>query len=389
MPRREALTTTLRVNIAKQWLVLLAPFHLLIPSEVHLCDAAEQVWSTGAEFDRQLDATIGVRWGGNPLRPALANLARSQHVAIFVDRRVDPDQLLDFVVEDVSLRQLLQRLAAQLRLGIGQVGPVVYLGPPQTAAVLGTVAALKEDQDEQFPAALRTQLRRKQPLQWPELTAPRELVQRLAGDAGLQVQGLEQIPHDLWPEVDLPPLNFAQAMSLVLAGFGLTFDYVPEGPGVRLNPLPVEASITRRIPLPGSPAVARAEIRRRFPGLQFTIDGSHVVVDSTIEVADEIRRLLDGSSARPKPPAATAKVEKRYTLRVQDQPLGAVITAVAKEVGLELRFDPRVQDYRDKLVWLDVKDATLDQLLQILLKPAGLTYQIDQQTLDIRPAASP
>jgi hypothetical protein len=69
--------------------------------------------------------------------------------------------------------------------------------------------------------------------------------------------------------------------------------------------------------------------------------------------------------------------------------LGAVVAAVAKEAGLELRFDPRANDLRDKLVWLDVKDMTLDQLLQTLLKPAGLTYQIDQQTLEIRPAATP
>jgi hypothetical protein len=52
--------------------------------------------------------------------------------------------------------------------------------------------------------------------------------------------------------------------------------------------------------------VVGTEIRRRFPGARFTIEGSHVVVDATMEVADDIRRLLDGSSARPKPPAAKA-----------------------------------------------------------------------------------
>ncbi len=226
-------------------------------------------------------------WNANWTRPsasvrartlcaaALTNLAHSQEVAIFLDRRVDPDQAVDLVVESGSLRELLQQLAEQLKLGVGRVGPVVYLGPPPTAAVLGTVTAWKEDQDRPFPAAVRDKLRRTQPLQWPELTTPRELVQRLARDAGLQVEGLEQIPHDLWPEVDLPPLNFAQAMSLILAGFGLTFDYVQDGSAIRLTPLPVKASITRRIPLRGSPAVVGTEIRRRFPGARFTIEGGN------------------------------------------------------------------------------------------------------------------
>lgn len=390
MPHREGLTTSPRVNVAKQWLILLAPFHLLLSAQAIACAAAEDGWKSGAEFDSQLDLPAKVRWAGaNTLRGVLASLAANQRVAIFLDRRVDPDQPVALATEEVPLRDLVRRLAEHLKLGVGRVGPVLYLGPPETAQVLGTVAALKEEEDQALPSALRSKLRRTEKLSWPELATPRDLIVRLAADAGLQVDGLEQVPHDLWPQVDLPPLNFPQAMSLILAGFGLTFDYAPEGSSIRLHALPAEASITRRIPTRGSPALIAAEIRRRFPGVQFTIEGGHLVVDSTIEVADAIRRLLDGSSARPKPPPAAAKAEKRYTLRKTTAPLGAVADAVAKQAGLELRFDPRVQELRDKIVWIEVQDVTLDQLLRILLEPAGLTYRIDQQTLEIRPAASP
>lgn len=388
MPHSESLTAAWRVNLAKRYLFFLAPFHLLLPAQVHLSQAAEPAWRTGAELERQLDAPVGVRWGANPLRAALTNLARSQQVAIFLDRRVDPDQPVDLVLENVPLRELLRRLAEQLQLGMGRVGPVVYLGPPPTAAVLGTVAALKEQQDEGLPSAVRSRLRRAQPLRWPELTTPRDVIQRLAGEAGVQVEGGERIPHDLWPDVDLPPLNFAQGLTLVLAGFQLTFDYAPDGSAIRLQPLPPKATITRRIPLRGSPAVVGAEIRRRFPAARFTIEGGNLVVDSTVEVADGIRRLLDGSSARAKPLAVTAQAEKRYSLKVR-APLGAIAATIAKNVGVELRFDPRIQDLRDKLASVDVKDATLDQLLQALLQPSGLTYQLDPQTLEIRPATGP
>ncbi|HPM84936.1 MAG TPA: hypothetical protein PLF81_29740 [Candidatus Anammoximicrobium sp.] len=389
MPHREALTTSPRVNVAKQWLILLAPFHLLLSAQAIECAAAEDGWKAGAEFDSQLALPTKVRWAGaHTLRGVLASLADNQRVAIFLDRRVDPDQPVALATEEVPLRDLVQRLAEHLKLGVGRVGPVLYLGPSETAQVLGTVAALKQEADLALPSALRSKLRRTETLSWPELATPRDLIVRLAADAGLQVDGLEQVPHDLWPQGELPPLNFPQAMSLILAGFGLTFDYAPEGSAIRLHALPAKASITRRIPTRGSPALVATEIRRRFPGVPFTIEGGYLVVDSTIEVADAIGRLLDGSSVRPKPPAA-AKGEKRYTLRKTTAPLGAVADAVAKQAGLELRFDPRAQDLRDKIVWIEVQDATLDQLLQILLEPAGLTYRIDQQTLEIRPAASP
>jgi hypothetical protein len=387
MPRRKTLTAAWRANFLKQWLALLAPLQLLLSAQSHLGAAAEPVWKSGAELDGQLESLAGIRWGSNPLRAALTNLARNQEVAIFLDRRVDPDQMIDLVIADAPLRELLQRLAGQLKLGVGQVGSVIYLGPPPTAAVLGTVAALQEEQEQGLPSAVRSRLRRMQPLRWPELATPRDLIQSLADEAGLRVEGLEQIPHDLWPEVDLPPLTFAQSLSLILAGFELTFEYAPDGSAVQLKPLPATASITRRIPLRGSPGGVGAEIRRRFPDARFTIEAGSVVVDSTVEVSAAIRRLLDGTSSRPKPPPAQA--EKRYTLRVQDKSLGAVAAAVAKEVGVELHFAPGAEELRDKLVWLDVKEVTLDQLLRTLLEPGGLTYRLDEQTLEIRPANSP
>ena len=391
MLRREALTTTGRANFFQRWAALLGLLSLLHPASLAHCQGAAPAWKSGDELQWQLDSPVSVRWASNPLRAALTSLARTQGVAIFLDRRVDPDQTVDLVRAGLALRELLQELAGPRKLGVGHVGPVVYLGPLQTAAVLGTVVAQKEEHIQRAPPALRTRLQRPQPLRWPELATPRELIQDLAATAGLQVEGLEQIPHDVWPEVDLPPLTFAQSLSLVLAGFQLTFDYVPETAAVRLAPLPAEASVVRRIPVRGAPAAIGAEIRRRFPEAQFKIEADHVVVNSTVEVSDGIRRLVDGAAGRSKPPPAKTKVEgqKRFTLRVQDAPLAAVAKAVAKEVGVELRFDPRIEDMQDKLVWLDVKDMTLDQLLQTLLKPGGLTYRLDDTTLEIRPEAAP
>jgi len=389
MPCRKSLTAVSRANLLKRWLALLAPLQLLLPVQSHPGAAAEMVWKSEAELDQQLELPAGVRWGSNPLRPALTNLARIQQVAIFLDRRVDPDQAVDLIITDIPLHELLQRIASQLKLGLGQVGPVIYLGPPSTASVLGTVAALREEQAQQLPPAVRSRVTRMQPLRWPELATPRELVQEIAAGVGLSVVGLEQIPHDLWPAVDLPPLTFVQSLSLVLAGFGLTFEYSSDGSAIQLQPLPATASILRRIPLRGSPAAVGAEIRRRFPDARFTIEAGSVMVDSTIETVAAIRRMLDSPSPRPKIPTAKAKVEKRYTLRVQDKPLGAVAAAIAKELGVELRLAAGAEELRDKLVWLDVKEATLDQLLRTLLDPGGLTYRLDEQTLEILPAAMP
>ena len=61
-------------------------------------------------------------WSGQPLRPALGDLARLQQTAVFLDRRVDPGQPMDFTQRDATLEDLLSRLAEQLDLGLGATG---------------------------------------------------------------------------------------------------------------------------------------------------------------------------------------------------------------------------------------------------------------------------
>ena len=90
-----------------------------------------QGWRTGNRFHRQLQMPVGVTWRQTPLRSALNGLSSSQSVAIFLDRRVDPDQKIDFTVDDVELNAALQRLATDHGLGMSYVGCVVYLGPPE------------------------------------------------------------------------------------------------------------------------------------------------------------------------------------------------------------------------------------------------------------------
>ena len=76
--------------------------------------AGPTTWNTGPRFQQQLQTTVGVSWRRNPMRAALARLAQSQRVAIFLDRRVDPDQPISFSVRDVPLETALEQLARQL-----------------------------------------------------------------------------------------------------------------------------------------------------------------------------------------------------------------------------------------------------------------------------------
>jgi hypothetical protein len=349
-------------------------------------------WKTGVELQRQLNTSASVHWArGTALRPAVMNLARFQGVALFLDRRVDPDKEIEFSVsqsDNQSLWTLLQHLAGYLQQGICRIGPVIYLGPPNTAEVLATVAAVRADQAAMLPGQVGRRLERPTPLGWPELATPRDVMQQVCDAYEIDVVGLDQIPHDLWPAVDLPPLTFAQQLTLLLAGFDLTFSFSLDGSSVQLVPLPERAVIQREYTVRGDPARHAAEIRRRLPGVILSEQPGRLIAQATIEQHARIAQILSGRPAPQSGGKPPVQGETRYKLTIKNDPVGGVAAALAKNLGREVRFDPGVTEKLQQRVSFEVENATLDQLLRALLDPVGLTYQIDDQTLTILPASS-
>ena len=99
------------------------------------------------EYRRRISPPNGVdSWDcvdGEPAARSTSQPVAAARVAIFLDRRVDPDQRVEFSSDDVPLEELFVRLAKKLKLGTCQVGSVVYLGPPDIAAKLATMAAMR------------------------------------------------------------------------------------------------------------------------------------------------------------------------------------------------------------------------------------------------------
>src|SRR5437762_2517112 len=93
------------------------------------------VWKTGAAFTRQLHEIVGVSWQDRALRDGLDRLSSAYGVAIFLDRRIDPDQHVDFTARDFPLDDLLMQLAATAHAETAVIGSVVHTGRRETACV--------------------------------------------------------------------------------------------------------------------------------------------------------------------------------------------------------------------------------------------------------------
>jgi hypothetical protein len=305
--------------------------------------AAEQVaWKNAAEVRQELQGTIRITWPSNPLRDSLANLAKNRRVSIWLDRRIDPDQRVDFKTDDVAFSAALSQLADRLGGKVGLIGSVVYIGPKPAVANLQALFAKRRDEAAKLPADARRKFTHVKTWQWEELSEPRVLLEELAAEGGFNIEGLDQVPHDLWPAGDWPALSLSDRLSLVLAGFDLTYEFSADGGSLKLVPYP-----------------------------------------KTAAAADEPATVSKQPPKRPPPVGG----DKRFSLTVpadKKQPVGRYVKALADQLSLQVKFDESLTaEQLNQPISFQVKDVTLDALFAAVLKPAGLAHKITGQTVEV------
>jgi hypothetical protein len=343
-------------------------------------------WRVGKDFQRQLQLPSSLSWSDQSLRRGLTSLAKSQQIAIWLDRRIDPDGVISITTRGETLLATLRQIAEELGVGVGFVGDVVYIGPKPVATRLATIAAIKRQATETLPSETRSRWQRAQPFRWEALTSPHELLDRLVEEVNvsdqLKVVQAERLPHDLWASGDYPPLRPTDRLTLLLAGFDLSFDMARDGTAIRIASMPESVSISRTF---SPPNALRAEqrFRREFPHVKIARRGNRLTATGRFEDLELIGRLLRGENvnALEIDPAKT-----RFTLTVETAPLGAVIAKMQKERNLTVEIDSTISDKLQTLVTFSVQEVTLSELLEAALKPVGIDFRLNGSKLKLMPA---
>jgi hypothetical protein len=275
-------------------------------------------------------------------------------VAVLIDRRVDPDRKLELTLAHLTLQEVLRQLAEQQGQEISVLGPVVYLGPPEAALRLRSLSALRHKEVRAAGPLVARKFLATERLRWPDFATPRELLSQLAGAGGFEIAGLEQIPHDLWAETDLPALSLVDRLSLIAIQFDLTFEIGPGGRQVRLVPIPEDVAAVRE------EAIAASRHPRSSP---------------------------------PPKPSPRKPPETRFTVTSAKGPLGHLLKELAAKLQLELRIDEEaLEDAGISLndpVSFSVNNGTIDELLEAVLAPAGCTFRREGSSVEVVPARVP
>jgi hypothetical protein len=337
-------------------------------------------WKSGKALETALADKISYTWSERPLREGLVALGRSAGVAILLDRRVDPDQRVDSSARDASLRDALGELAAAQNLALGSIGAVTYIAAPDDVARAEGITELRRSDVKKLAAPQRWIARQK--TEWPELTRPRELAQQIAAGAGAKMANPDAIPHDLWPAWSGPPLPLADQLTLVLAGFGLTYELSAGGDEVTIVSMPDEIVYEKLYPVRGAPSIVARDLQQKLAGITAKAEGT-TRIRVTASAADHARiaQLLAGERTTTR--TVVTPGEKVYTLTVENQPLGAILRTIAKELDVEVKAETALIEKLKERTSVKVTKVSAEQLLRQLLEPAGIKYRLTDETLEL------
>ena len=349
------------------------------------------VWLTGTKYEWTLDQPVVATWKNAELRFATQSLSEQRRIPLVFDRRLNPNQVFSLETSDRSLRDTFERLAACSQGGVSITGQAVYLGPVSAAGRLRTLIALRHSEVQRIASTLgasrKKTLTERRPLKWPDLDTPLEIIQQIAAQRNLRIEHGERLPHDLWAATDLPPISLAEALTLVLIQYDLTFRLDPAGTSVELIPIPEKVTLEKKWPLPRAKmqAISRA-IQDELPQVQISTAAApeELVAQGTQEQLEALEQLIrsmtSGTAPRKKATEPTQLSKRRLTFQAKDAPLSAILEKLAS-TGIQFNYDrsklKQAGIDMDQLVDIDVKEVPPEELFETLFSPLKIEFQID------------
>jgi hypothetical protein len=339
---------------------------------------------------QRLTTPIRFYWDQQPLREGLAAVASASGVAIWIDRRVDPNQAVTFGAEDSttprqwpagSLGERLDEIAERLELDFGLIESVLYIGPRgQTARLQRAAVALHDELHRLAPALGRQQ----KEMAWQELITPQQLLAQLSAEWNIDIAG--ELPHDLMHAGRMPqPTHLATQLILACGGFGLEPKLIAPG-RFELQPLDNESSWAASYPKAQLRTQDFPRLQRLFPGSQLRINGQAAELTGDTDLHIAMLPLQTARTARePGRKGEQGKVTV-WSFAIEKAPTEAIIANLASGIGLEVVWNEACRpEHKSQLLSLKVDQAELDELLTQVCAAGGLRFSREGKRVELFP----
>ena len=308
-----------------------------------------------------LDAAVQASWTQVPLGDWAERASRIAGLPVIIDRRLDPAFPITLDCRGEPLHDVLDRVAAMVGGQVEVLASSVRIGPLSVAGLASAAEQARDAELASLPPALRRTAHQRAAWTWPTAARPRDLLATTAREAGLELDGLDAIPHDHLPAATLPMLSLAERLDLVLAHYDRRIAWTTRGAEV----VPLDAGMTARGHAPRPAAASQLEPQPN-PKAQATSQPQR--------------------KPTPRPLANPTTTRETFSLRLA-APLDQALAAVAARLSLDLTIDAPSLAARGiapgEIARVDVREVSRAELLDAIVAPFGLAWSINAGTLRV------
>ena len=325
-----------------------------------LVESSSAAFLTGKKLDKKSSLEFSIWWKDAELRDRLKAFSTEEQIAIMLDRRIDPSTLMNLGIENRSVEQILWRVSSAAEIGVCRIEDCYYFGPVDTTVALPIALDTLSRQAKKVRSRSKVKWTIKRPIRTGPLVATKVLIEAIADKHGFAVNGLDDLPHDLWYEVSLPPTSVIGQMQLMLAGFGKTFEIDPDGKSITIIDFPEIQSAKRQFSVAKRPANAK-ELAKQFPDLRISFRSKAVTATGPPKQLALLKaKLIEQGESR-------AGKSERFTLNTEADRL-TILRTIAQTSKLELVLDSIDPAELADRIKLDATQVTQAELLFKTLK---------------------
>ena len=285
---------------------------------------------------------IHATWIATPVCEVSRQIGRLAQIPVILDRRINPNTPISIQASGESYDTILSQIATTLHAQVVYLKSSIRITSPQTAGRCVAAETLRNKELNQLAAKQKQCLLRTEPWSWLSGSQPRNLLEELVKKNGLTISNMSMVPHDHFPAAEIRAIPLADRLDLILAHFDLRVTWSPDTKG--------EHPSGMIVPLPIATDTVMTKPRKSMP--------------------------------RPQQPQG----RKVFTLRLE-APLEPSLVALAKQLGLTLEFDRDTLTARSispqEIVRVDVTQVSREKLLDAILSPLGISWQIRGTTLRV------
>ncbi|MFM8176029.1 MAG: hypothetical protein ACKN81_21010 [Pirellulaceae bacterium] len=312
----------------------------------------------------------------SPLGETLASIAQQANLTLWLDRRIDPDRLVDLTVRDQPLGEILHDLASRTATSFGIIESTLYWGPigsgPRIEAAHWQLLC-------DHPG-----LRPRTSFSWEPISEPSQLLQQLATKESLQWISLDPIEHDLWNEGGMESTTRAGLLSLMLAGFDATVQVQSSDSPIALQIVPLPKTTEVNASYPVGPRSKVELFLKSHPLSKARVDSGSLQL---VGPAADHRDWVWGTPSKTAPrsaPGSDPLAKQRFTARLQGS-LAEVLQSLADSQGMQFQPWPLPESISAMRIDVETDKASIDQLLEKIGAASGLSFRRDRLKVDWSP----